>query len=114
MLVELLESVDCGGLAKRLLDRQSKQAAGGRASVAAEPVIASVRDVGHLSDALVKELCRGEGRYEATRAAVEQLRRMSAAERMALMTCDYFPAGDQVRATPIACAQRQQRSRRAL
>lgn len=105
LLVELLESVDCGALARRLLERQSKQAAAPRSAVLAEPAVASVRDVEHLSDALVKELCRGEGRYEATRAAVEQLRRMPVEERMALVTCEYFPASDQVREAAATVAR---------
>jgi hypothetical protein len=96
LLVELLESVDCRVLARRLTEHQNKQG-DVRANKSAKIAVNSIHDLGNLSESLIKELCGGDAAViEQTLAAVARLQKLSVPECMALVCEDHFAVKEQV------------------
>lgn len=95
--MELLESVDCSVLAKRLTEQHNKHT-DARPATAAKILVSKINHLGNLSEAHIKELCGGDSAVlEHTLAAVGRLQRLSVPERMALVCEEHFASKEQVR-----------------
>jgi hypothetical protein len=97
LLAALLDIYDCSALARRLEDKCAQE----RASVGGKPGrvhIASMRDIHLLTDSLVKDICGADAvAAEHAKGALVKLRALSAQERLALVSQDFFADKDQVR-----------------
>lgn len=97
LLCALLDHYDIGYVAKRLSEKYAKQDAHVHrcARTDATPHIRSIRDVHLLTPQLMRELCgAGADAAEAARSAIVK---MSPAERLQVVSKEYFPEEHYVR-----------------